>query len=277
MGLDAAVRVAHAMEDCFVAAQKGKLVLGPEQVDILLQGVDLLIEVAQLGEAELEAWQSEHEALLDALVADLTSVKEGQTKAHREPKPADLSPSSLEQSPALSSVASSAHHDEIVVGPDRSADSPSVQPNVPLSPVVAVDQNRGAAVADLPSPSPVPDRDRDRVVRVTAESLTRLMGLAGEALVQTHRLSPLVDALWQLRGRETGLLKTLQLLEDGISSRPDALTATDRDRLASAKAQASQGLQKLGETVECLMSLPASVKPFPVDCTMKCWPVECGP
>ena len=27
VGLDAAVRVAHAMEDCFVAAQKGKLVL----------------------------------------------------------------------------------------------------------------------------------------------------------------------------------------------------------------------------------------------------------
>ena len=42
VGLDAAVRVAHAMEDCFVAAQKGKIVLQPEHVDILLQGVDLL-------------------------------------------------------------------------------------------------------------------------------------------------------------------------------------------------------------------------------------------
>ena len=41
VGLDAAVRVAHAMEDCFVAAQKGKLVLQPEHVDILLRGVDL--------------------------------------------------------------------------------------------------------------------------------------------------------------------------------------------------------------------------------------------
>ena len=38
VGLDAAVRVAHAMEDCFVAAQKGKLVLQPAHVDILLKG-----------------------------------------------------------------------------------------------------------------------------------------------------------------------------------------------------------------------------------------------
>ena len=58
VGLDAAVQIAHAMEDCFVAAQKGKLVLQPEHVDILLQGVDVLIRIAQIGEAEVEAWQS---------------------------------------------------------------------------------------------------------------------------------------------------------------------------------------------------------------------------
>ena len=77
VGLDAAVRVAHAMEDCFVAAQKGKLVLQPGHVDILLRGVDLLVQVAQLAEAELESWQADHAAEVDALVADLTAVKEG--------------------------------------------------------------------------------------------------------------------------------------------------------------------------------------------------------
>ena len=81
VGLDAAVRVAHAMEDCFVAAQKGKLVLRPEHVDILLHGVDLLVQIAQLGEAEVEAWQADHAPEIDALVADLTSVTEGQAPA----------------------------------------------------------------------------------------------------------------------------------------------------------------------------------------------------
>ena len=99
----------------------------------------------------------------------------------------------------------------------------------------------------------VADRSRDRVVRVTAESLTRLLGLAGEALVQSHRLSPLVDSLWRLKGKQTRLLKSLQVLEDHIlNHRETRLAAADRERLARAKAQASQGLQKLGETVEAI-------------------------
>ena len=38
VGLDAAVRVAHGMEDCFVAAQEGKLTLGHAQTDRLVAG-----------------------------------------------------------------------------------------------------------------------------------------------------------------------------------------------------------------------------------------------
>src|SRR5438034_488738 len=64
-----------------------------------------------------------------------------------------------------------------------------------------IDSPGGAPSPEPPGEPAVPDR----VVRVTAESLTRLMGLAGEALVQTHRLRPLVDSLWRLRGRQTGL------------------------------------------------------------------------
>src|SRR5437016_6383807 len=69
VGLDAAVRVAHAMEDCFVAAQKGKLVLEPEHVDILLRGVDLLVQISQLSEPEVESWQRAHATDVEALVA----------------------------------------------------------------------------------------------------------------------------------------------------------------------------------------------------------------
>ena len=40
-----AAEVAHVMEDCFVAAQKGKLTLKPENIDVLLRGVDLLVKI----------------------------------------------------------------------------------------------------------------------------------------------------------------------------------------------------------------------------------------
>lgn len=44
--LSAGVAIAHAMEDCFVLAQQGKLILRRAQIDALLQGVDLLHRVA---------------------------------------------------------------------------------------------------------------------------------------------------------------------------------------------------------------------------------------
>src|SRR5262249_16721546 len=84
VGLDAAVRVAHAMEDAFVAAQKGRLVLGTEHVDVLLRGVDFLVQIAGIGEEDLPAWQADHAAEIDGLVADLDAGKEGRGEA--EPK-----------------------------------------------------------------------------------------------------------------------------------------------------------------------------------------------
>jgi two-component system, chemotaxis family, sensor histidine kinase and response regulator WspE len=46
VSLQAAVQVAHAMEDCFVAAQQGLLAILPAQADILLRGVDFLSRAA---------------------------------------------------------------------------------------------------------------------------------------------------------------------------------------------------------------------------------------
>ena len=101
VGLDAIVRVAHAMEDCFVEAQKGKLVLRPEHVDVLLRGVDMLAQVAQLSEAEVEAWQTEHADEIDALVAELKTAKDNRLPPRSAPPP---SPS---PSPVARAVASS--------------------------------------------------------------------------------------------------------------------------------------------------------------------------
>jgi two-component system, chemotaxis family, sensor histidine kinase and response regulator WspE len=213
VGLDAIVQVAHAMEDCFVAAQKGGLVLRPEHVDLLLRGVDTLTQVAQLGEAEVTAWQTEHAEELDTLVVELQMARDDRLPAR-------------------------------VI-------APSLVPSV--APASAIDEVRGD-VTDRPArPAPGIPGGHDRAVRVTAESLTRLLGLAGEALMQSHRLSPLVDSLWHLKAKQTRLLEALQALEDRFARGDDSPpTVVDRERLAKAKDQASQGLQKLGEIVEAI-------------------------
>ncbi len=254
VGLDAIVRVAHAMEDCFVQAQKGKLVLRPEHVDVLLRGVDLLAQVAQLSEAEVEAWQHERANEIDALVAELTMAKENRLPAHSTPPPSPAHPAVPASAAVSIPVFGEKPVEARVVSLDR-AEGKIIAPML-VSPVpssLLTTETRADSTPVPAGPGSAVDRDRDRVVRVTAESLTRLLSLAGEALVQSHRFAPLVDSLWRLKGKETGLLESLQVLEDHISNNQEnMLTAGDRDRLAGVKAQASQCLQTLGETLEAI-------------------------
>src|SRR5581483_2341987 len=59
VGVAPAVTLAHALEDCFVAAQQGRVTLSKAAVDHLLAGVDLLGRIARTSEAELPQWQGE--------------------------------------------------------------------------------------------------------------------------------------------------------------------------------------------------------------------------
>ena len=53
--LDGAVRVAHAMEDAFVSAQKGSLALDSQAIDRLLRGVDLIGRLASVSPGDTTA------------------------------------------------------------------------------------------------------------------------------------------------------------------------------------------------------------------------------
>ena len=295
VGLDSAGRVAHVMEDCFVAAQKGKLVLQPGHIDTLLRGVDILVQISELAEAELEAWQSDHAAEIDSLVEELTAIKEGRAEPPREVTTPPASALSIPPAPVREGEAPPEPHTahgspdpsppteglpepspgtesfQLELGPKR---EPAPAPPSPLTeglpePSPETDSHPVReparppnAAARTPNGSPAAPTSSG-VVRVTAESLSRLMGLAGEALVQSHRLRPLVDALWRLRSRQIGLLEDLQILEDRFTENgtltvgPDAngrsrLSAAGHDRLAKARARAAEDLQSLAETVESI-------------------------
>jgi two-component system sensor histidine kinase and response regulator WspE len=250
VGLDSAVQVAHAMEDCFVAAQKGKLVLDAGHVDILLQGVDLLVQIAQVDDAEIERWQLEHATAIEHVVASIAAIQEG--KAPSDTAEANTTPDSggskTEPSPDSLDAALSAPPAPLPAG--KGQGTTNVEDTIVSTAQVEPtnDRVREPTVSEPAGSS----RERDRVVRVTAESLTRLMGLAGEALVQSHQLPPLVESLWRLKGRQTGLLESLQLLEDRLSSQGLSLPAAEQELLAKSRIQAGTDLQRLGETVEAI-------------------------
>ena len=74
MSIDDAANVAHAMENCFVASQKGKISLVADQIDILLRGVDILNQIADaVGEGGAE-WLHGHQKDMEQVVEAIRGV-----------------------------------------------------------------------------------------------------------------------------------------------------------------------------------------------------------
>ncbi|MEQ1826726.1 MAG: Hpt domain-containing protein [Pirellula sp.] len=75
--INPAVEIAHVMEDCFVAAQRGQLVLEPSGIDVMLRSVDLLSEVSDASRDSNVDWTS-FQLTVDLAVAQLRCVLNGQ-------------------------------------------------------------------------------------------------------------------------------------------------------------------------------------------------------
>jgi two-component system, chemotaxis family, sensor histidine kinase and response regulator WspE len=142
VGYDAAVQVAHVMEECFVSAQKGDRTLGAAQIDVLLGGVDLLQTLAQLPEGEPAPAADEQVRKFLARLNDVLSAKE----------------------------------------------PPAAEP-----------ATTAATVEAKPAREEQERRGHDRTVRVTAESLDRLLALAGESLVASRWLAAHTGAMREAR------------------------------------------------------------------------------
>lgn len=77
--LDAVVKLAHAMEDCFVALQNGKGILTSQQIDVLLSGVDMIRAISGATVAGNLTWTAEHEEEITMLIEDLIHILEPET------------------------------------------------------------------------------------------------------------------------------------------------------------------------------------------------------
>ena len=162
--VDCGVRIAHTMEDIFVAAQEGRLNLVPEQIDVLLHGVDLLNRLARIGTAESEQWLQQQAGKISGLLRDLGQVLQGGTPA------------------------ATARHG-----------------SAPVEPAPATE--RAAPRASL-----------DTAIRVSPESLNRLMGLAGEVRVESRWLRPFAEGLVQVKHRQVELIAILDRLGEAVNN-----------------------------------------------------------
>ena len=289
VGLDAAVRVAHALEDNFVAAQRGEFAIRSTDVDVMLKAVDLLAQIALLPEDGAASWQAENEGPIAGSVASLEGLRagvvggpgvddaggplpqDGLTPQHISSPAVDgpagppASPLPLGEGPGVRGLTPPAAQEGGSRGDDSTGDDPHPGPlpggegggkvgprALPPSPL-AGEGLSASSIGEDPSPIPAPPPSPEspgRVVRVSAEGLSRLMGLAGESLVQARQLRPFVEALAALRARQGALIEALQAVEERRTSGSSADSAGVGELLARARAEAGRCVDELGRKVE---------------------------
>jgi two-component system sensor histidine kinase and response regulator WspE len=224
--LGAAERLAHVMEDCFVAAQEGRVVLSSDHIEVLLQGVDMLTRIGQAASTDSAQVADLHTALV-AVVTSIAAITAPAATPRSPAPPPRKTPSQPvpQASPTPSTAPASATR------PDESAlvqDEAMAAQSTPVS-----SQNMSATDEDKPVSGlmPVPSQSRPelaapapqepagtgRMVRVTAENLNRLMGLAGESLVESRWLEPFANALRQLKRSQLELADMVERLRESLS------------------------------------------------------------
>jgi two-component system sensor histidine kinase and response regulator WspE len=175
--VEAGVKLAHAMEDCFVSAQNGDIVLQTAQVDLLLKGVDQLLAISrQEADDSVLTPLCEQIRNIDQLPAENTTKAPGDTVFVENLLPAN-------ESDAVGEIQDKA---------------PAAAP----APASAADRQTTTT--------------SNEAVSVSSESLNKLVGLAGEVQVESRWLQPFAETLLQLKHRQVELIGLLDRLNDNL-------------------------------------------------------------
>ncbi|RQR89551.1 MULTISPECIES: hybrid sensor histidine kinase/response regulator [unclassified Burkholderia] len=236
------VDVAHAMEECFVAAQRGELTLTTAHIDALLHGVDLLLRV---GNADPAAAISR--ADLDALAA-LGPTDASDERAERA---VSLTPLTLPVPPAPEPGAAAPH---IGSAPDDAAlvsISPCTGDGPPRHPPADPSPGLHAVAPDAPPlhTQPPPRHDPQRMLRVRAEQLDQLLSLSSESLVESHWLKPFTGSILRIKRMQRDVARSLDVLVETLAERldPAALASLNdvRQGLGNLQLQLGARLDEL--------------------------------
>lgn len=201
VGLDPGVKIAHAMEDIFVAAQEGLLTLASEHIDGLLQGADMLMQIAT---PVSEAGAEQQAQAVSALVARLqTLFVQGSPGLAMPTQPAaatDSEPPNVELESERDALDFTAHTPaEAKAGESQPAPAP-VQP--PLAEVTGE------------APAEAAETGRGRVLRVSSARLDHLLDMSGKSLVEFQQTTALSQSLMRLKRTQAAASKTLDNLRE---------------------------------------------------------------
>ncbi len=198
VGLQVVVQLAHGMEDSFVAAQHGRLKLTPERVDVLLSGVDLIVQLSRLDDAGAEAWLAANATQIDQTLNAIAGIAE------------------LPELPAL-----------------PSAPAPAPLPPEAAEPQASVARGLAGEEAETAAPAP---RTGATPAKAQAQNFDKLLSLASESRINAHQMHPFVGALQRFKRNQSSLFSAIEQLHVAIarSGDPDLM---EKSLLALHKTQ----------------------------------------
>ncbi|MGC7529795.1 hybrid sensor histidine kinase/response regulator [Pandoraea pneumonica] len=220
VGVDAGVALAHVLEDAFVAAQRGTLKLDGAYIDRLLQGVDLLMRMAHPPGGDMAWAQGAGKTEIDTFVATLTAQ--------------------LAESPESTPQAAPESFDYASYGMSASEAEPHDADGIAgLHGIHDADERHDAIDGDNAS----------RALRVSADTLNRLLRLSSEALVASRWSQPFAQSLQRLKRHQHEAGEALDRMNTALTH----AVSNDEDRqtllsaLADLRRALGVGSQLLGE------------------------------
>jgi two-component system sensor histidine kinase and response regulator WspE len=232
--IDDVVKIALALEENFLLTQARKIPLQSNQIDDLLSGVDLLLHLVQVPESDIESWLLENHDKTATLITTITSSFSNKEQNNL------VNEQVLEQTTAelvTSLPATPLPVSQTPVNLSTSSTGTLTKQSEPRAKLVSKEENRSDFSPNSQSP--------DRVVRVSADNLNRLMGLAGESLVEANWLQPFADSLFKLRNRQLELYNLLEKLQEFLPQQ--TLNQHAQSYLSASRKKADECRQFLGD------------------------------
>ncbi len=184
VSLPSIVKMAHSMEDCFVSIQANQKALPVHMIDTLLQMVDLLSNLSRIRSSDIHNWLKGQLPLIEKKIKELEEIQKQE-------------PVNARGAVALVSA---------FEGKGKESIGSSTVP-YPLK-----EMKKSESIKPFQT-----GFSEERVLRVTAQNLNRLMGLAGESLVESRWLYPFWDNLQKLKKEQIEIANLLDGFRGGLA------------------------------------------------------------
>ena len=213
VGVPVGVSLAHVMEDCFVGAQQGRVSVDAVMIDVLLSGVDLIVQIGQASGDETVS-HTDVDAFVDQLNARMNRVDGASSSSFFDAPKADAD---FDLSAELTLATPIEEAGEVTETVESTPHQPS-------------------RFAELREPA--------RMLRVRADTLDRLLSHSGESLVESRWLKPFAQSMLRVKRIQRDASRALDFLHESLT---EAATSASTSMAAPNAALDSRTLDALDE------------------------------